>query len=159
MVKKGPVDKAYAEWERGEVVDVFASGVRGQESVRLDLQFPGVECTAAEDMARQEYKLESDIQYQLARFGQGMPHQHGEFDFDRADLQQALAAVEEAAQAFGRLPKLVRDRYRSWAAVEAAARTGELEQLLKVAGVNADVSALAPAASPSGSAADGSSNS
>lgn len=114
-------------------VDHWATGVRGQETVRLIPHFGDrVECTASEDMARQEYKLESDIAYQMARFGQGMPHQHGEFDFDRADLQQALAAVEEATQAFQRLPKVVRDRYRSWLA----------------AGLNADLSALSPAASP-----------
>lgn len=134
----------------------FASGVRGQETVRLDLQFAGVECPASEDMARQEYALSSDLAYQVARFGVGVhPGRSGEQNFDLMDLTRAFEVVEEAQQAWLRLPKVVRDRYHSWPAVERAQKSGELEQLLRTAGAAAGSSGGAPGVPPSDSAAEG----
>lgn len=136
----------------------FLSGVRGQESVSHDLEFPGIRCTAAEDMARQEYALSSDLAYQVQRFGVGaFPGKYGEQDFDLRDLTRAHELVAEAQAAWLGLPKVVRDRYASWANVEAAAKSGELEQLLKAAGVAPAVGAASDA-SPSDSAAGGSSD-
>jgi len=132
--------------------DPFASGVRGQESIRHMPEYgPGVACTAAEDMARQEYRLQADLAYQVQRFGAGQPFQNGAVDFDMMDLTTAMGVIEEAHLAWARLPKVVRDRYASWANVEAAAKSGELEQLLKTAGVE-EVSSSAPTGSASVSA-------
>lgn len=134
--------------------DVFASGVRGQESMALDLQFGGVECTAAEDKARQEYALSSDLAYQVQKFGWGHAFPTGEQDFDLMDLTKAMEVIEESQAAWHRLPKVVRDRYRSWSNVEKAAKSGELEQLLKTSGASAGGSGEAKEVSPSDSAAE-----
>lgn len=114
---------------------------------------PVVVCPPEEDMARQEYKLQSDTSYQVQKFGAGLPFKSGEVDFDLLDLTKAFALIEESRDAWLRLPKVVRDRYRSWDNVEKAAKSGELEQLLKVAGADGGGSPSAPAALPSDSAA------
>lgn len=124
--------------------DSFATGVRGQETVAMDLQFGGIECTAAEDMARQEYKLQSDLQYQVTRFGAGLPFQPGDVDSD-IDLTRAFELIEESQQRWLSLPRVIRDRYQSWANVERAAASGELEQVLKAAGIGELASPVPPA--------------
>lgn len=132
--------------------DYFVSGVRGQETVRLNLAFPGVVCSAEEDKARQEYALSTEIGYQISKFGVGHPLNFGEQDFDQMDLTTSMGIIEESSQRWLALPKLIRDRYHSWAAVEAAAKSGELEQLLRTAGVPAGGSGGAPAVPASDSA-------
>lgn len=112
---------------------------------------PVVACTAAEDMARQEYKMQSDLKYQVSRFGAGLPFSSGELDTD-LDLDKAFALVEESQERWLTLPRVVRDRYMSWANVEAAAKSGELAQLLKTAGIDGSVSPAKPAVSASESA-------
>lgn len=124
----------------------------GQEVVFRDRPSPVVVCTAEEDKARQEYAMSADIKYQIQRFGVGHPLQGGAIDFDNLDLTRAMALVEEASEAWLRLPSVVRERYQSWAAVEAAARSGELDQVLKAAGVPAGRSGGTAAASASDSA-------
>lgn len=104
-------------------------------------------------MARQEYKLQSDLQYQVTRFGAGLPFESGAVDFDHMDLTKAFELIEEAQQRWLTLPKVVRDRYQSWANVEAAAASGELEQVLKTAGIDGGVSPAEPDVPPSDSAA------
>lgn len=132
--------------------------LRGQDSVGLVDVPVVVECTEAEDMARQEYKLQSDLSYQVQRFGTGHKVQFGVIDFDNSDLTRAFELVAESRDAWLRLPKVIRDRYHSWPALEAAIVSGEADQLLKAAGVAADaVAAAKPAASPSDSAAGGAS--
>lgn len=133
--------------------DVFASGVRGQETVRDDLQFGGVECSDAENMCRPEHAPKTEIGYQISQFGVGHPLQFGEVDFDRLDLTAAMSLLEESQLAWLRLPKVVRDRYQSWQNVERAAASGELEQLLKTAGIAGFSSPASPDGSPSDSAA------
>lgn len=134
---------------RSAAFDAFASGVRGQESIRVMPEYgPVVVCSAAEDMARQEYKLSADLKYQVARFGAGVPFQSGEVDTD-LDLTRAFQLIEETQQRWLSLPKLVRDRYTSWANVESAARSGELLQLLKTAGIDGSVLPSKPDGSPS----------
>lgn len=113
---------------------------------------PVIACTADEDMARQEYGLKSEIKYQIQAFGVGHRVSGGEVDFDHLDLTTALALVEESSQRWLTLPKVIRDRYQSWSAVEAAAQSGELEQLLKAAGA-AEVPSAVSGAAPSDSAA------
>lgn len=134
--------------------DFFASGVRGQETVQLNLVFPGIVCTEAEDMARQEYALSSDLAYQVQRFGVGaFPGKFGEQNFDLLDLTTAHELVAESQRRWLTLPKIVRDRYQSWPNVEKAMASGELEQLLKTAGVPPRSDGGSPAVSPSDSAA------
>lgn len=118
---------------------------------------PVVACTAEEDMARQEYRLQSDLQYQVTRFGAGLPFRNGEVDFDLMDLTKAKEIYADSQERWLSLPAVVRDRYGSWSAVFAAADSGELQQVLKAAGVEGSVLPSAPAASPSDSAAGGAS--
>lgn len=139
--------------KRDVELDPFVDGVRGQESVRKVPDFgPVVECSAEEDRARQEYKLQSDLAYQVQRFGVGAHPVYGSVDFDNLDLTRALEIVERSREEWAKLPAVVRERYGSWAAVERAHRSGELEQVLKAAGA-AEVPSAALAASPSDSAA------
>lgn len=132
------------------------SFVVGQEVVWADRKSETIACTAGEDMCRQEYALQADLAYQVQRFGAGQPFQNGNVDFDAMDLTHALQIVEEAQLAWLQLPKVIRDRYQSWQNVERAARSGELEQLMKAAGVEGSGLPSAAAAVPSGSAAEGS---
>lgn len=120
---------------------------------RLGKVSPVVACTAEEDMARQEYAVQSDLKYQISRFGVGHPVSHGHVDFDVMDLTEAKRVLEESAEAWLRVPAVLRKRYHSWAAIEAAAATGELEQVLKAAGA-APGTGAGSAASPSDSAAE-----
>jgi len=108
---------------------------------------PVVACTASEDMARQEYALSADIRYQIQQFGVGHRGVSGHVDFDNMDLTRAYELIEESSQAWLRLPRVLRDRYQSWSAIERAAASGELEQLLKAAGADG-VPPSVPAASP-----------
>lgn len=136
--------------------DYFATGVRGQETVRLNLEFPGIVCTKEEDMARQEYALSTDIGYQISKFGVGHPVTFGEQDFDRMDLTTSMQIIEESSQRWLSLPKVIRDRYHSWGAVERAAKSGELDQLLRTAGAPAGSSGGAtPSAGGSGGTTPG----
>lgn len=118
---------------------------------RANMLAPVVACTDAEDMCRQEYGLTADIKYQIQQFGVGHPSKGGVVDFDNMDLTRALELIEESSQQWLRLPRALRDRYQSWAAVEAAAASGELEQVLKAAGAG-EVPSPVPAASASDSA-------
>lgn len=103
-----------------------------------------VACTAEEDMCRQEYALQSEIKYQISRFGVGHPVTFGEQDFGMFDRTLAMQVLEDAHQAWLTVPKPVRDRYQSWANVEAAAQSGELAQFLKASGIDAGSSASVP---------------
>lgn len=112
---------------------------------------PVIVCTSDEDRTRQEYKLQADISYQVARFGVGMHPAYGDQDFSMLDLDAALALVADSREAWARLPQAIRARYGSWAAVEHAAQTGELAQVMKAAGLTPAVG-VGPDASASGSA-------
>lgn len=135
---------------------VLMSLVDSREAFAASSPSPVIECTEAEDMARQEYKLQSDLAYQVQRFGAGLPFKSGEVNFDNLDLTKAFELIAESREAWLRLPKVVRDRYQSWENVERAAQTGELQQVLQTAGIDTGVVPVAkPAVSPSDSAADG----
>lgn len=144
------VKSAREEYVFGVAADLREHHARSSPS-------PVVACTAAEDMARQEYKMSSDLQYQVTRFGAGLPFKSGEVNFDQMDLTAAFSLLEESRDAWLRLPKVVRDRYQSWDNVERAAASGELQQLLQTAGIDMTGSSVVakPDVSPSESAADG----
>lgn len=83
------------------------------------------------DRARQEFKAETDVNYQLRRFGVGRPLKFGEADYT-IDLQGALTAIAAARRAHSKLPKEVRDKYPSWRDMLSAVENGELNsELLK----------------------------
>lgn len=137
-------------------VAMFLSDVR--EAFAANSPSPVIACTESEDMARQEYRLQSDLAYQVQRFGAGLPFRSGEVNFDNLDLTKAFELIAESREAWLRLPKVVRDRYISWDNVERAAQTGELQQVLQTAGIDTGVVPVAsPAVSPSESAAGGAS--
>lgn len=125
----------------------------GQDVVWIDRESEGLVCDPATDMCRQEYALQTDLTYQVQRFGAGQPFQNGSVDFDAMDLTEALSLVERAQLAWLELPRVVRDRYQSWQNVERAAQSGELQQLLKAAGVEGSgLPSAAGAAPPAGEA-------
>lgn len=130
------------------------SGLFGFAPILRSSEEPVVACTEGEDMARQEYKLQSDLQYQVTRFGAGLPFQSGSVDFDHMDLTKAFELIAESQERWLTLPKVIRDRYQSWANVERAAQSGELEQLLKTAGIDGGGSPSVPDGSASDSAPD-----
>lgn len=79
-----------------------------------------------QDITRQEYKKETEIDFILQRYGVPQPSgRFGEFD-SSVDLQEAIRLQGELAQAFDRLPDHLRQKYGSWAAIIDAADRGEL---------------------------------
>lgn len=80
------------------------------------------------DHARQEYKNEADIQYMLSRFGivppRGAPV-YGEWD-DSIDLMTALNAVNEARDAYAKLPDELRKKFTSMEEILTAYNNGSL---------------------------------
>lgn len=92
-------------------------------------QLTAVDTDGWDDLARQEFKAESDITVMLSKFGVLTPQRPiqfgGEVDYT-IDLQQALAAVGEAKRVWERMPDDVKDAYPSWQALLNAANSGEL---------------------------------
>lgn len=86
--------------------------------------------TGTEDLARQEFRDETDINTILKRFGvTGLPARvpvFGEQDFDM-DLQNALHAIDEAQDAWERAHPKVKERYPTWQQLLNAAQAGRLD--------------------------------
>lgn len=84
------------------------------------------------DLARQEYKDESDINKLLYRYGVGLvagqrqPQWGQEVDYD-LDLQTALTAVADAKRAHAGLPDNLKARYATWRELLNALESGQLE--------------------------------
>lgn len=83
-----------------------------------------------EDVARQEFRDEADINVLLKRYGvgNGPPLRdpiYGEVDYDM-DLQGAYTAVRTAREAFQRLPEAVRQVYPTWEQVLAGIGAGKV---------------------------------
>lgn len=84
--------------------------------------------TENKDMARQEFKDESDINYMLSRFGVAPPRgapTYGEWD-DTIDLQTSIHAVEEAKYAYSKLPESLRNKFNSMEELLTAVQNGSL---------------------------------
>lgn len=89
----------------------------------------GIDCSAAPDTARQEFKDESDINLLLSRFGvtgRNTPPTFGEVDYS-LDLQQALGAIHDAKRTYARLPIELREKYESWQSLLNAVEDGSFE--------------------------------
>lgn len=90
----------------------------------------GIACDEAEDVTRQEFADEADVNVILRRFGVGnlppmQPLTFGEVDYD-LDLQGAYAAVRDATLAHQNLPEAIRANYPTWEDVYAGMERGEL---------------------------------
>lgn len=81
------------------------------------------------DMARQEFKQEADINVQLAKFGVFAPQRQlyfGDVDYG-LELQEALAAIADAKNAWRQMPEEIQKRYRTWQSLLNALETGEIK--------------------------------
>lgn len=126
------------------------------ESLEADSLASSLVCTAEEDMARQEFAKDADINVLLKRFGMNVlvrNPEYGEVDFD-LDLQGAYRAVAEAREGFARLPAHLRERFPDWETLMAAVANGEAISLTPPKSPAAS-SPEASTASPSDSAAGG----
>lgn len=115
-----------------------------------------VMCTPEEDMARQEFKEQVDVNRVVSQYGTNLfvMNHRGEFH-QELDLTTAYQAVEESRAAWAKLPKEVRERYGSWDALQTAAESGELSEFLKPPPASGGGLPDAGGGSPSDSAADG----
>lgn len=80
------------------------------------------------DQARQEFKMEADINYMLSRFGITQPRgapTYGVWD-DTIDLQTAIMAVREARAAYNDLPEVLRNKFGSMEEILTAVDNGSL---------------------------------
>lgn len=94
----------------------------------------GLACDPKEDLTRQEFKNEVDVNQILARYGVNTPMRqpiYGEVDFDM-DLHQAFTAVSAAKRAFDRLPASLKERYPTWQAVLNGLESGQFRIDLNV---------------------------
>lgn len=101
-----------------------------------------------EDLARQEFKDEADINYMLSKFGVTQPRNaptYGEWD-DSIDLQQALEATREARRGFNNLPKELRDKFNTLEDFMRAVDNGSL--VIRAEEDKPPTSASTPADSP-----------
>lgn len=86
-------------------------------------------CSESRDMARQEFKAESDINEILKKFGLTNPLRqvtYGEVDFD-LDLQQAFAAIAAAKQAYREIPDELKAVVPSWQALLNGIESGAIQ--------------------------------
>lgn len=90
----------------------------------------GIDFSDAKDLARQEFKAETDVNQLLGRFGVGALGQRQqiftETDFG-LDLQTALEAVEMSRQAHRQLPRELREKYPTWQALLNGLYTGQFK--------------------------------
>lgn len=126
-----PIEKAFREWQKSEaIVASNRPALRDQMCVWDNETFDGLVCPPSEDKARQEFKEEADLEFQIRRFGAGLPFQSGSVDYT-LDLTKAYEMVERAQQAWAELPAAVQTRFANWSEVERAAASGDLATFLK----------------------------
>lgn len=100
-----------------------------QGTPRSELPRPGVACTAEEDMARQEFKKEADVNYLLKKYGAGVPLRqvaYGAQEFG-VDALEALERVNAAQDAFNALPEAIQEKYGDWRTLSMAIADGSFE--------------------------------
>jgi hypothetical protein len=89
----------------------------------------GLDCSNLPDMARQEFKAETDVNIILGRYGiDGIqrPTQYAQVDYDM-DLQQSLESIREAERAVMKLPPELREKYRTWEGLLDGVYNGQLK--------------------------------
>lgn len=100
----------------------------GVDNPTIDCSEPRPDGSKNEDMARQEFKDEADINYMLTRFGITQPRgapTYGEWD-DSIDLQTAIESVREAREGYKTLPEEMRDKFKSMEDMLTAIDNGSL---------------------------------
>jgi len=106
----------------------------------------GLYCDPEEDMTRQEFKAESDINNLVTRHGLiPRPVQYGEWDFD-VDLSTSMEASRAVGAAYDALPHEVRVQYPDMGSVWAAIASGALK--IGSAGVEVPSSSAEPQQAP-----------
>lgn len=88
-----------------------------------------LDCSTKPDLARQEFKEETDVNKVLARYGiDGIRRepQYSSVDYDM-DLQQALESIREAERGIARLPTELRSKYDTWERLLDGAYNGQLK--------------------------------
>lgn len=100
----------------------------GRDNPTVDCSLPNRFGEPNQDMARQEFKNEADINYMLSKFNieppRGSPT-YGEWD-DSIDLQSALEAVTEAREGYRTLPEELRNKFKSMEDLLTAVQNGSL---------------------------------
>lgn len=87
----------------------------------------GLFCDPDEDVTRQEFKDEADVNKLMQRHGLlPRPVQYGEWNFDE-DLTSSVQARQQVDEAYSMLPENVRALYPNMAAVWAAIASGALK--------------------------------
>jgi hypothetical protein len=103
---------------------MFRSKIDNLDDVTKD---SGLFCDPDEDMTRQEFKDEADINKVMARHGiLPRPVQYGEWNFDE-DLTSSVQARQEVDEAYSALPAEVRSLYPDMGSVWAAIASGALK--------------------------------
>lgn len=91
----------------------------------------GLGCDPDEDVTRQEFKDECDVNKILSRLGALPPsrpvHFGGDVDFD-VDLLSAYEAVQRAREAYDALSPKIRAQYRDWQTLAADLVSGKLPE-------------------------------
>lgn len=90
----------------------------------------GTDCSDLPDLARQEFKDESDVNKVLARYGVAGINQQLEYsivDYDM-DLQQSISAIREAERAILKLPPELQAKFNTWERLMGGAYSGDLKK-------------------------------
>lgn len=109
-----------------------------------------LDCSDLPDMARQEFKDETDVNIILARYGvDGLKRDptFGEIDFD-VDLQQSLNAISTTEAAVENLPQELRDKYPTWLHMLRGVYSGSFKRDLETQKANAAKAAIDAAIPP-----------
>lgn len=103
---------------------MFRSKIDNFDAVTVD---NGLFCTEEEDVTRQEFKDDADINKVLMRHGvMSRPVQFGEWNFDE-DLTSSVQARQQVDEAYAALPLEVRRLYPNMGSVWAAIASGALK--------------------------------
>lgn len=99
-----------------------------KDQTDIGVDNPTIDCSNDKDMARQEFKNEADIAYMLSKFGviapRGTPT-YGEWD-DTIDLMTAISSVNDAKEAYLKLPEELRAKFTSMEQLLDAVSNGSL---------------------------------
>ena len=96
---------------------------------------PVVSCPPEEEVVRKEFQRESEIEYQLKMFASGgLPNlrraHSGYVNYD-VDRLGALEILGQAEQLWSELPAKVRENFKDFGELQAAALDGRLAELMK----------------------------
>lgn len=108
----------------GPAIRTQVDGLNPEYSVET-----GLDCSDRPDLARQEFKDETDVDKVLARYGvDGLKRrpEYSEVDYNM-DLQTSLESIREAERAIAKLPTELRGKYSTWERLLDGAYNGEFK--------------------------------